>query len=610
MSRKGFKVFRWRAVGPLLLFLVLLGVLWIVFADRIARAQAESNLSAILGTQVDIGSLRIREADAAVDVSRLAIAHPRDPNRNLLEAGTITLDLDPLPLAEKKIVVEEVKLSGLRFLTARATPARPADPNSPAGKLLRETGQWAKDKFQFPTLVLGRVDTLKNLVLNPEQLGTIQAAAALAGKADSTKDDFERSLARLEVGTLVDSSAALASRLAKADPKKLGLAGTREAVASAQKAIDQLKRARSRLQELETTAKASMGTLTRGLSDVDAARQRDYAFARGLLALPSLDAPNIGAALFGTQSLDYFQQALFYARVAEKYVPPGLQPWNRPGPKRTRMDGTTVEFPKEREYPRFLLKKGDVDLAAGEAGQHQFAASFAGITSQPALYGRPATLEASGRLGGDRPVSVSVAAMSRHFGASPKDSLVARVSGVNLPAIPFPGLPFAVTPGRSTVGFAFSLAGDRIRGMWDVASVEAAWVPDTARLGQASVVENTVWQVVRGLSNLRVRAELGGTVESPTLSVGSNLDDAIAARLRGLAGEELAKGEAKAREAVDRLVGPQVTALQGKVGALQGQVVERLPVERGRLDDIQKRLERGVKRLAGAAAGGIRLPKL
>jgi uncharacterized protein (TIGR03545 family) len=610
MSRKRFKLFRWRAVGPLLLFLVLLVVLWILFADRIVRRETEANLSAILGTQVDIGSLRIREADAAVDMGGLAIAHPGDPNRNLLEAGSITLDLDPLPLAEKKIIVEEVKLSGLRFFTSRATPARPADPNSPAGKLLQETGRWATDKFQLPKLVLARVDTLKDLVLNPGQLGTVQAAAGLAGKADSTRDHLERTLARLEIGPMVDSSAALADRLAKADPKKLGLAGARDAVASAQRAIDGLKQARSRLQELETTTKASMASLARGLSDVDAARQRDYAFARGLLALPSLDAPNIGAALFGTQSLDYFQRALFYARVAEKYVPPGLQPWNRPGPKRTRMDGTTVEFPKEREYPRFLVKKGDIDLAVGEGARHEFAASFAGITSQPALYGRPATLDASGRLGGDRPVSVSISALSRHFGASPKDSLAARVSGVHLPAISVPELPFVVNPGRSTVGLAFSLAGDRLRGTWEVASDEAAWTTDTTRAGQASLVETTVWEVVRGLSQLRIRADLGGTLESPTLKVGSNLDDAIAARLRGLAGEALAKGEAKAREAVDRLVAPQVTALQGKMNTLQEQVVDRLPVERGRLDDIQKKLEREVKRLAGSAAGGLRLPKL
>lgn len=610
MSDRRFRIFRWRAVGPLLLFLLILVVLWILFADRIARREAASNLSETLGTEVDIASLRIREADAAVDIGGLAIADPRDRMRNLIEAGTITVDLDPVPLTEKKIVIDQLRLSGLRFLTGRKTPARPADPNSPAGKLLRETEQWVQDKFQFPKLALGRIDTVKSLVLNPEQLGTVKAAKTLLGTVDSTRDAFEQGLAALELKSLVDSSTALANQLAKTDPKTLGLTGVRNSVTSVQKAIDRIKQAKGSLQTLEQTAKSSLGELQKGLQDVNAARLKDYAFARGLLQLPSLDAPDIGASLFGQQSTDYFQQALYYAKIVQRYVPPGLQPWNRPGPKRTRLAGTTVEFPKEKEYPRFLLRQGDIDLALGSAAQNTFKASFAGITSQPALLGRPATLVARGRVGGDSPVSIDLSAMSRHFGSSPRDSLVARVAGVSLPAIPFPGLPFSVSPGKSTLGFGFSLAGDRLTGMWEISSDQVAWKADSARLQGASLVESTVWRVISGLSELQVRAELGGTIDKPTLKVRSNLDDAIATRLQGLVGEELAKAEQKARAAVDQLVSQQVAALDTKVNELQSQALARLPVERGQLDGAQQQLEAQLKRLAGAATGGLKLPKL
>ena len=183
MNAPRFKIFRWRAVGPLLLFAVLLAVLWLIFADTIARKEAESNLSAVLGTEVDIASLRIREADAAVDIGGLQIADPRNPARNLFEVGAITLDLEPIPLTEKKIAIDHLRLSGLRFLTQRKTPARPADPNSPAGRLLRETEQWAKDKFQFPKLALGRIDSAKNLVLSPGQLGSVKAAVDAGAEA-------------------------------------------------------------------------------------------------------------------------------------------------------------------------------------------------------------------------------------------------------------------------------------------------------------------------------------------------------------------------------------------------------------------------------------------
>lgn len=603
-----FKVFRWRAIGPLLLCLVLLGVLWALFGDLLARRQAQATLEEMLGTQVDLASLTIREGDVAVDLGGLAIADPRDPMRNLLEAGTITIDLDPVPLAEKKLVINRLSLGGLQFLTARSTPARPADPNSPAARLLAATAGWAREKFQFPKLVMGRLDSATSLVLEPGQLGTVQAAQALATRVDSVQGAFERDLVALDLKGLVDSSSALATRLAALDPRKLGVSGVQSTVASVQQAIQRLERAEAALGTLERNARGSLGALQTGLQAVDEARRRDYAFARSLLQLPSLDAPDISGALFGRPSLNYFETALAYARVLERYVPPGLQPWKRPGPKRTRLDGTDVEFPKAADYPKFLLREGDVALAFGGPIPGRLTARAGGITSQPALLGLPATLALDGTLGDRGQVGVRVGAMLRHFGSAPTDSVSARLTGVSLPTIRFPDLPFGVTPGRSTLTASFTLAGDRLAGSWAISAPSVSWVADTARLRQASLLEGTVWKVLSGLTALEVRAELGGTIARPTLAIRSNLDEAIAARLRALVGEEVARAERLARDAVDRLVERQVGALSGKVSGLEGQITQRLPLEQGQLAAARKQLEGEIRRLTRGATGGIKLP--
>ncbi len=610
MTGAPFKLFRWRAIGPLLLFFLLLVVLWVAFADAIARRQAEASFSEMLGTQVDIGRLTIRETEAAVELDRLAIADPRDPNRNLIEAGSVVIDLDPVPLAEKKLVIDRLSLNGLRFLTARKTPARPADPNSPAGRLLSQTSTWAREKFQLPSLVMGRVDSARSLALDPGQLGTVKAAEALAGRVDSTRQAFEESLGQLQIQALVDSSKALVTQLSALDPKKLGVAGVQRTVSSAQQAIDRLQRTESRLKDLEQSAKTSLGALQQGLEEMEAARERDYAFARSLLQLPGLSAPDVSAALFGAPSLSYFETALGYARIVERYVPPGLQPWKRPGPTRTRLDGTTVEFPKTAEYPRFLLKQGDVDLTVGGPVPGTLKATARGITSQPALVGMPATVGIEGVLGPQRQVGVQVAAMARHFGSAPKDSLAAHITGVSLPTIRFPGLPFGVDPGASTLSASFSLAGDRIQGSWEVVSSRATWLADSTRLKSPSLAEGIIWRVISGLTTLRVRADLGGTIEHPTLAIRSNLDEAIASQLRALVGEEVAKAERRAREAVDRLVAQQADAAQARMAGLAAQVTERLPLERSQLDAVQKEVEAAVRRLTRGAAGGLTLPRL
>ena len=171
-----------------------------------------------------------------------------------------------------------------------------------------------------------------------------------------------------------------------------------------------------------------------------------------------------------------------------------------------------------------------------------------------------------------------------------------------------PGMPFSVDPGKGDVALAFSLSGDRLAGTWEITSSKASWVGDSAQLKGASLVEKTVWQVVSGLSELHVRAELGGTIESPTLKVSSNLDAAVAARLKGLASEALAKGEARARQAVDTLVDKQIAQLHTQVDGLSSQLTSQLPVEKGKLDGSQRQLQAELKKLAGGALGGFKLP--
>jgi uncharacterized protein (TIGR03545 family) len=606
------KIFRWKAIIPVLLVVAIVVVLWIVFADRIIKSQIESVGSSTLGTELDLASFQLRESDAAADMGGLQIANPSDPKKNLIEANTITADLVALPAVEKKVVIERLTLSGLRFGTTRKTPARPAPKDSPSRKLWEQTQDWAKQNFALPKIAMQRVDTVKSLVLDPTQLGTVKAAEALAAAADSTRQALTQTFQAIQVKPVVDSATSLANRLAKTDPGKLGVTGVAQAVTDVKRNIDAIEQTKTQVENLEKNVNGAVTTLTQGLKDVDAARQRDYAFAKSLLNLPLVSAPDISQALFGQTSIDYFQQALYYAQLAQKYLPPGLRPLNRPGPKRLRMAGTTVDFPKEHEYPKFLLERGDIDFAFGaDTSKGQFKAALTGLTTQPALYGKPATFAATGKIALATPLVVELKGLSDHVGSVPKDQAQAQLRGVPLPKVSVPGLPFSVTPGVGNANFDFALAGDKLSGTWSIQADNAQWGADSASQASFGLVENTIWRVVSGLKQLTVNAELGGTISAPTLKVSSNLDNAIANQLRAIAGEELAKGEAKAKAAVDKIVADKVGPLQAKVDSAKGRAAQQLGLDKKQLDDAQKQLEAQLKRYTGVALpGGIKLPKL
>ncbi|HET7468964.1 MAG TPA: TIGR03545 family protein [Gemmatimonadales bacterium] len=602
------RIFRWKAIGPLLGLLLLLGVLLWLFAEPIARQTTEEASTELLGTEVNVGRLDLLPRQASVDLGALQVADPLEPRRNLLEADRIVLKLNPEALTEKKLVVERLALQGMRFGTPRKRPARPVTGDGFAPRALRAVREWGQ-RFDVPLLQLTPIDTIKALVLNPSQLGTVQAAQGLLARADSTRQALEGGFQGLDVKGTVDSAHALADRLGKTDPRSLGLDGTRQAIQSVQQTLKRLDQARQQVAALDRNVKAGVQLLGSGVQGLDEARRRDYAFARSLLKLPSISSPDIGSAFFGKVSIDRFQQALYWAELARHYMPPGLLPREDPGPKRLRASGSTVRFPKARSWPSFLLQVGQVDFTI-DAGllKGAYAATVQGLTSAPALYGKPMIVSARRDAPGSAIAGLDVGAIVDHRTSTVRDSVAARLRGVQLPAFGIPGLPFRLAPGAGSVNLNFLRRGDQLAGRWAIGSNQVSWALDSA--GARSQLEQVVWRVLSGLKQLDVSAELGGTVTAPKLSVRSNLDDALAERLKAVVGEEVAKAEAMARAKVDSLVNDKVQPVKQRITALQADATKRVGDQQAQLDKVQAELEAQLKRLTASLAPGIKLPKI
>jgi len=120
------RIFRWRAIGPLFVFTLLGGVLWVLFADHIARRAAEAIGTAIVGAKVEIDHLHIDLTNGDVTVRGLTVASPHEALKNLVQADELVADIDVLPLLEKKIVIDRLAANGLRFGTPRLTDGRTA----------------------------------------------------------------------------------------------------------------------------------------------------------------------------------------------------------------------------------------------------------------------------------------------------------------------------------------------------------------------------------------------------------------------------------------------------------------------------------------------------
>jgi uncharacterized protein (TIGR03545 family) len=608
-ARRRPRLVRWQGLLPLTLLLVLISLFWLIFGNRVVEQTTEEASSKALGTQVDIASLDVHETESTIELRGLAIADPFDLRRNVLAAERIRVELEPEPLLEKKLIIRRLVVSGVRVGTQRSEAARRIDENGFAATTLRGLREWAA-KYRHPVLALTPIDTIRQIALDPSQLGTVRAATALASRADSVRTNLENAWRGLELRAAFDSSEALVRRLAGASPRTLGIDGTRRAVADVRRVLRQLDETKVRVEALHRDARASVDLLETGLSSLDAARRADYAFARSLLKIPSLEGPEIGGALFGPVTLDRYQQVVYWAELAQRYMPPGLRPRAREGPERLRAAGATVAFPKARQDPDFHLQVGELDFRLSDgAARGSYRAELRDLTTAPALVGRPTRFSARRDAAGSGLGSLQVTGVIDHLGGRLRDSVSAVGSDIALPSFPLPGLPLRIEPGNGTSRLDFVRNANRVAARLTMRSSDVRWLPDSSRARPLNRLEELVTRVVSGLGDLEVTANLTGEIRSPSIAISSNLDRAVAARIREVAGEEIARAEARVRAEVDRIVEERTAPIRARVSEVRSESERRVADARARLDEERQKLQTRVDALTGGVGGVIPLPR-
>jgi uncharacterized protein (TIGR03545 family) len=596
-------LFRWKGIIPIALLGILLVGGWKFFGARAIKAAITIGGSNTLGTQVDVASLAIHFFSPSIDIRGFEIADPDDLTKDRLAIGRMLIEVEFLPLLQKKMIVKRVTVADVQSGNTRTVPAKPV-PRDSSNAMYTEAQAFVS-RVKVPLMSLVPIDSLKAVVLNPENLKAVQAAVALGQTADSVKHSLDNGYNTLNLQPTIDSSAALAKRLEGVNVRTLGIEGARTALADVRRTAAKVDSAKNRVEKLVSDAKRSLDSLQALAGAIDDARREDYASARSLLKLPSFDAPEIGAALFGDATMARFHQAVYWAALARKHTPPGWLPKQSAGPKRARMSGTTVHFVKPASHPRFLLRRADINLKGQGPTPFDYALAAADITTDPAITGKPMLFVArrNARTGGD---SVRITGSLDHTSATPRDVVTAYVSGLELPSFKLPMLPYSLIPGKGVAEMRLRLDGDRLSGSWTVQSSAVTWRPDSSSTKPLNSMETLVARAITGIKDLQLTTEIGGTLKAPTLSVRSNIDRVVAERMRAVAGEEIAAAQAKLRAQVDRLVEEKSAPVKAKVAAMRAESDKKLAEARSKLDEEKKKLEERVR----ALTAGVNLPRL
>ncbi|MFI5279335.1 MAG: TIGR03545 family protein [Gemmatimonadales bacterium] len=608
------KLFRWRAIVPMVLFAGVVVLLWVLFVDHVIRRSIEWVGTELVGAKVELASARLRLAHADIVLKGLQVTDPQQPMRNLVEAPEIIADLDGRALLQAKVVVETLAVRGVKFGTARTVSGAIAKPSPSTGLVTTRVLGWAR-AIPIPTLDLtGMAGMVVHVnAISADSLKTTKEARASQALADSIGRVLGQTLRGLDPQPMIDSAQALATRLGQSDPRRQNPIQTAAQVAQVRAMIGRITDMKTRLAAVKPGADSAAARLRVQAAALEDARQADYRYARSLANIPALGGPDISMALFGRMVTDRLQPVLYWMNLADQYVPPGLDPRRSSGPKRARMAGTTFAFPRREAYPTFLLKHADADLTIG--GQTVAAGSYRGLvtgaTTEPAIYGRPMFVSAS-RTSGVGPHDLRIGAMMDRVGATARDSVNAFLPGVRIPAIALPGAGASLDLGDSTaVEVVLARSGGELNGVYRMTSNAVRWQrtsADTAGpapTGSAAWAQSLLWRSISAVPAVTIEARISGSLTAPHLDVTSNVGEAVADNLRKVLGAEVQRAEAEARSRVDAAVGPPLAAAREKLTGVQRDVVGKLGAQQQQLDQLQTDLQQRLARLGQAGLPGL-----
>ncbi len=597
------KFIRWKALLPLSVTLALLFALSVLFKNQVLEWGVESAGTATVGARVDLASASFSFADGNVRLNGLEVTNPNSPMRNMVEAEELVLDVEMLPLLERKVVIDTIAARGIRFNTPRKTSgAIPRQSNA-----VVETSQVIanfKSRIKVPPLELATLTKSVNVdAISADSLATLRAARYAVAFADTARVKLLADLQAADPRPAIDSAEALVKRLQGTNLRTLGIAGARQAVIDVRRTLRNLEQIDDRLKAFETETRGSAAGLQAKVQAIGDARATDIAYAKSLLRLPTFEIPSVGPQLFSDLIAEQLGDVLYWGERLQQYIPPGLERRFKAGPQRMRASGTDVIFPKEKVYPTFLLRIAELSLAiAGDgAAAGEYRAQLVGVTTQPAVYGAPTSFMIQRTAGTVGPREGRITGSFDHRRVPVRDTLGALFSGIKLPNFPIGGLGGAVQLGQGMTSLRIERRGEQLRGDWTWRAPNVVWVRDSMRPVTADArtrfVEDMLWRAMQRIDSVEIVASFGGTIKDPTLAVRTNIANAVGDALREQLGEEVRKAEAQVRARVSQLVDAEVAKARAKADEVKAQVTERVVAERAKLEEQKQALEARLREL-------------
>lgn len=579
---------RWSGLIAFVIIVGLIVVFNLLFLDGIIKSIVKDQASMAVGARVDIGDLKFKVFGLSVDIHDLQVANPEQPMRNAAEVGALSFDLAAAPLLKKKIVIQRMKVVDLAWDTPRQTsgalPARLQKKLKARKKGVEVTTTREK---RLEDCVLPDFSALEDLkkrsakdLLADVNLQSVAFLTEYRKKVSASRQSWEKRLADLPTHEKIEAD--LKALQSLKDQRPSDMTQLPAHLEKAKTLQQKLNNTRKILVEAQQEFQTEMGSLKASLKDVEKLKEQDLKTVLEKLGIKVPSAVDLVCVLLGKEVAQKMNWAIAWYRKLNRFMPTGKAKGEKEEPMpRPRMKGVDVRFPITRGYPDFLLEMAEFSARPGAKrlpGKFTFdrlTGELRGLTTHPALYGKPTVFRLNGSLVGESAKEVTLSGQLDHRGEPAGDRFELLIKQLR---VGHPGSaakeesPLQLTSAILDVNGSLSVKGDALKGrvLVDVGRPKVA-VGSTAAI---------LADLFKNMGSFNVALSIGGTLDQPSMSLSSSATKTLASGLQNLVQQKLKGIQNDIRKAISSRVDKDKTAASSETNSLeklvQGELSDRL----------------------------------
>ncbi|MGX5172521.1 TIGR03545 family protein [Aliikangiella sp. IMCC44653] len=367
------KIFRLWGLLTFIGVLTLFALAWFLLAPSMIKSSIQEVGSEALGAKVEINSVDLSLFPLAISLNGLTAADPDAPMKNIFESKLIKFSVDPSALVWKKLVIDELNLSGIQTGTPRSSSG------ALAGGRKSEKAIRTVTAIEIPEI--SEADIKQKI--EQADLLTVKRIQALNEQQKDIRQEWEKSLDRAEFEQRVETIKSEYERLSKRlKENKLNFIADRKDWKALKKQIDN---ERDLIAQMKDKIKQDKAAVAKQIDLVKQAPQEDVNRVLSQYGLGN-GVDGLVEKYLGPEYKPWVQRALALVSTfkQEKSVPQDEQV------KDVVQMGDKVYFNDRQILPELLIKKVIVN---GNSDTWQLDGDGFNIGYLPWLVGQAAKLD-------------------------------------------------------------------------------------------------------------------------------------------------------------------------------------------------------------------------